>query len=100
MPIYEYACAACLHIHEVIQKMTDAPLTICPKCQQATLRKQVSATAFRLKGDGWYETDFKKTGQRNLVSSDTAPAAESSAPAASSESSQQTPPSSSATKAN
>ncbi len=59
MPIYEYQCEHCEHKMEVIQKMSDKPLKDCPECKQETLRKLVSAAAFKLKGDGWYETDFK-----------------------------------------
>jgi putative FmdB family regulatory protein len=66
MPIYEYECGACGHRHEVIQKMSDAPLTDCPECAQPALKKLISAAAFRLSGGGWYETDFKKDGKRNL----------------------------------
>ena len=59
MPIYEYQCEHCEHKMEAIQKMSDKPLKDCPECQEETLRKLVSAAAFKLKGDGWYETDFK-----------------------------------------
>jgi putative FmdB family regulatory protein len=67
MPIYEYRCTSCGHELEKIQKMSDDPLTDCPACGQAALKKLVSAAAFRLKGGGWYETDFKKDGKRNLA---------------------------------
>ncbi|HEV2321984.1 MAG TPA: zinc ribbon domain-containing protein [Gammaproteobacteria bacterium] len=67
MPIYEYACSACGHRLEVLQKVSDAPLRKCPECGKATLRKLVSAPSFRLKGGGWYETDFKSGNKRNLV---------------------------------
>jgi putative FmdB family regulatory protein len=66
MPIYEYRCENCGHELEQIQKISDPPLTDCPECGQPTLRKQISAAAFRLKGGGWYETDFKKSNQKNL----------------------------------
>jgi putative FmdB family regulatory protein len=66
MPIYEYRCSACGHELEKIQRMSDAPLTDCPECGAPQLRRLVSASAFRLKGGGWYETDFKKEGKRNL----------------------------------
>lgn len=59
MPIYEYQCEICDHKLETIQKLSDAPLTECPECGESTLRKLVSAASFRLKGSGWYETDFK-----------------------------------------
>ena len=66
MPIYEYRCEACGHELEKIQRMSDAPLTDCPECGKDKLRRLVSAAGFRLKGGGWYETDFKKDGKRNL----------------------------------
>ena len=66
MPIYEYGCKACEHEFETIQKLSEAPLVDCPACGEATLRKKVSAAAFRLKGGGWYETDFKSGGKKNL----------------------------------
>jgi len=59
VPIYEYQCSACDHKFEVIQKVSDGLLTCCPKCNEQKLRKLVTAAAFRLKGSGWYETDFK-----------------------------------------
>ena len=67
MPIYEYQCAACGHLHEALQKISDAALTDCPACGKAALRKKVSAVAFRLKGSGWYETDFKSDNRKNLA---------------------------------
>ena len=70
MPIYEYQCEDCGHQLEVLQKIADAPLTNCPKCGNDSLRKKVSAAAFRLKGGGWYETDFKSKNQKNIASSD------------------------------
>jgi putative FmdB family regulatory protein len=70
MPIYEYACTACGHTLEKIQKMSDAPLTECPECGKSTLQKQVSAAGFRLKGGGWYETDFKSSNKKNVAASD------------------------------
>jgi len=67
MPIYEYQCRACDHRLEKLQKISDPPLTTCPECGEDTLAKLVSAAGFRLKGGGWYETDFKKDGRRNLA---------------------------------
>ena len=67
MPIYEYACKSCGHAFDALQKMSDDPLTECPDCGQAELKKLLSAPNFRLKGIGWYETDFKKDNQRNLA---------------------------------
>lgn len=59
MPIYEYQCNDCEHRLEAIQKISDDPLTECPQCGEGSLRKLISAASFRLKGTGWYETDFK-----------------------------------------
>lgn len=59
MPIYEYRCAACGFQKEYLQKMSAAPLTDCPECGKASLRKMVTAAGFHLKGSGWYATDFK-----------------------------------------
>ena len=67
MPIYEYACGACGHEFEALQKVSDAPLRKCPACGKSKLRKLLSAPSFRLKGGGWYETDFKSGKKRNLV---------------------------------
>jgi putative FmdB family regulatory protein len=67
MPIYEYECDNCGHQLETIQKISDPPLTTCPECGQVSLRKRVSAAAFRLKGAGWYETDFKSGNKRNVA---------------------------------
>ncbi|WP_086933236.1 FmdB family zinc ribbon protein [Agarilytica rhodophyticola] len=70
MPIYEYKCEHCGHEFEALQKMSDEPLLQCPKCKNEALKKKVSAAAFRLKGGGWYETDFKSGNKKNLVSGD------------------------------
>ncbi|HEX9706830.1 MAG TPA: zinc ribbon domain-containing protein [Steroidobacteraceae bacterium] len=69
MPFYEYQCAACGHHHEELQKINARPLRKCPACGRVTLRRLVSAPVFRLKGGGWYETDFKadKDGKRNIA---------------------------------
>lgn len=70
MPIYEYQCEVCGHFLETIQKVNDPPRIDCPKCHKPGLKKMISAAGFRLKGGGWYETDFKKSGnKRNLASS-------------------------------
>lgn len=74
MPIYEYACGSCGRRLEKLQKLGDAPLADCPACREPALRKLVSAAAFRLKGSGWYETDFKDgKSQKNLASGDDGP---------------------------
>lgn len=72
MPFYEYECQACKFYTEVMQKISDAPLTKCPSCGKRRLKKLVSAPVFRLKGGGWYETDFKsdKEEKRNLLGPD------------------------------
>ena len=67
MPIYEYECTACGHTLDALQKLSDAPLQDCPACGKPALRKRVSAPRFRLKGGGWYETDFKKENRRNIA---------------------------------
>jgi putative FmdB family regulatory protein len=102
MPIYEYLCQDCGESLEALQKLSDAPLVECPACHKPSLKKKVSAAAFRLKGGGWYETDFKTGNKKNLAggagakdtgaastsgdsaaaSKDTSKASESSKPAA------------------
>jgi putative FmdB family regulatory protein len=69
MPFYEYECSACKHQTEVLQKISDAPLKKCPECGKQALKRLISAPVFRLKGGGWYETDFKSDNEtkRNLV---------------------------------
>ena len=69
MPIYEYRCESCGHTLDALQKIADAPLADCPSCDEAALKRLISAPVFRLKGKGWYETDFKsdKETKRNLA---------------------------------
>jgi putative FmdB family regulatory protein len=92
MPIYGYVCKNCEHTLDVLQKISDDPLVDCPECGEPQLKRQLSAPRFRLKGSGWYETDFKKDKQRNLhrdkepatkdaAKKDDKPAAEASAKA-------------------
>ena len=69
MPIYEYRCESCEHRLEKLQRMSEGELKDCPECKRPTLKRLVSAPAFRLKGSGWYETDFKKDNKRNLADS-------------------------------
>lgn len=70
MPIYEYQCTKCGHELESLQKISDPPLTDCPECGAAeALQKLVSAAGFRLKGGGWYETDFKRGSRKNVAES-------------------------------
>lgn len=66
MPIYEYACTNCSYTLDALQKVADEPLVDCPECGKPALKRLLSAPSFRLKGQGWYETDFKKDKQRNL----------------------------------
>lgn len=95
MPIYAYQCESCGHAKDVLQKMSDVPLTQCPACGAETFKKQLTAAGFQLKGSGWYATDFK--GGKGAASA-TATAAASKAteaapaPAASSDTSSATPP--------
>ena len=70
MPIYEYQCAACGHQFETLQKISDEPFSECPDCGKDALKKLISASAFRLKGSGWYETDFKTGNKKNVAQSD------------------------------
>ena len=79
MPIYEYECKACGHEMEAIQKMSDAKLTDCPVCEKKELVKLISAAGFRLKGGGWYETDFKSGSKKNIAKDDKPSAAPSCA---------------------
>lgn len=77
MPFYEYECPHCRFYAEVLQKISDPPLKKCSSCGKAGFRRLISAPVFRLKGSGWYETDFKSDQEqkRNLVGSDAEPAA-------------------------
>jgi len=70
MPIYEYRCADCGHELEAVQKISEEPLLNCPACSQDALKKRISAAGFRLKGGGWYETDFKSGKKKNVSASD------------------------------
>ena len=67
MPIYGYSCKSCEHSLDALQKMSDDPLVECPACGELALKRLLSAPRFRLKGQGWYETDFKRDNQRNLA---------------------------------
>lgn len=69
MPIYEYQCESCDHKLEALQKISDDKLLECPECHQKALKKLISAAGFRLKGGGWYETDFKSGSRKNVVDS-------------------------------
>lgn len=67
MPIYEYQCESCGHALEALQRLSDPLLVDCPACNKPALKKQISAAGFRLKGGGWYETDFKSGNKKNLA---------------------------------
>jgi len=69
VPIYEYQCQACGNEHEALQKMSADPLVMCPACSEPELKKKISAAGFRLKGSGWYETDFKSGSKKNVAES-------------------------------
>jgi putative FmdB family regulatory protein len=64
MPIYAYRCGACGHEKDILQKVSDAPLTTCPACGAEAFSKQLTAAGFQLKGSGWYATDFKGSGAK------------------------------------
>ncbi|MDE0981184.1 MAG: zinc ribbon domain-containing protein [Gammaproteobacteria bacterium] len=72
MPIYEYQCTKCEHKLEALQKMSEKPLRDCPACGKSGLNKLISAASFRLKGGGWYETDFKTGNKKQLAESESA----------------------------
>ncbi|WP_454692347.1 FmdB family zinc ribbon protein [Achromobacter aloeverae] len=84
MPIYAYKCGACGYAKDVLQKISDAPLTVCPECGASAFSKQVTAAGFQLKGSGWYVTDFRNNGSGNAAGGAAAPAAkkDEAAPAA------------------
>ncbi|MDA7416693.1 zinc ribbon domain-containing protein [Xenophilus arseniciresistens] len=92
MPIYAYKCSACGHAKDVLQKMSDAPLTVCPACGAEQFSKQLTAAGFQLKGSGWYVTDFRDGGankagagggDKKPADAAASPAAAAPAPAAS-----------------
>jgi putative FmdB family regulatory protein len=73
MPIYAYRCTSCGHEQDVMQKMSDAPLTVCPSCKAESFAKQLTAPGFQLKGSGWYATDFKGNGAKPAAKSEVPP---------------------------
>ena len=79
MPIYAYKCESCGFAKDVLQKMSDAPLNVCPACSKVSFMKQVTAAGFQLKGSGWYATDFK--GGNTPTSAVSAPQDGAAAPA-------------------
>jgi len=82
VPIYAYRCSRCGHEQDVLRKISDPPLKTCPACGQDTYEKQVTAAGFRLKGSGWYETDFRGGGKPAPKAADTAGGSPGAAPAA------------------
>ena len=76
MPIYEYRCTACGHQQEFLQKVSDAPLTVCTQCGKPSFSKMVTAAGFHLKGSGWYATDFKNSGAKPAAKTADAPKAD------------------------
>lgn len=81
MPIYAYRCSACGHAKDVLQKLSDAPLSTCPACGAESFSKQVTAAGFQLKGSGWYATDFKGGAAASATAAPAAAAGETAAPA-------------------
>jgi putative FmdB family regulatory protein len=96
MPIYAYKCSTCAHERDVLQKISDDPLTVCPACNAPTFAKQVTAAGFQLKGSGWYVTDFrdgnKKADKKAEAKSDAAPTTDSTVAAAKAESTSESKP--------
>lgn len=97
MPIYEFECSSCGHRFDRLQKMSDPDPSVCPACDVAEVKRRLSAPGFRLAGSGWYETDFKKDGdkKRNLAGDGAAPAASSSSTGTAASTGSSSPPSSS-----
>ena len=82
MPIYAYKCSSCGHEKDVLQKVSDAPLTDCPSCGAATFSKQLTAAGFQLKGNGWYATDFRNGSAKPAAKPETTDAKPAAEPAA------------------
>jgi putative FmdB family regulatory protein len=93
MPIYAYKCSACGFAKDALQKMSDAPLTVCPACGASAFEKQVTAAGFQLKGSGWYVTDFREGGGKKAEPATAPAASEGAKPAESSSSSSAAAPS-------
>ena len=81
MPIYEYRCSSCGHQQEFLQKLSDAPVTVCSQCGKPTFSKMLTAAGFQLKGSGWYATDFRNQGAAKPKAADAKPAATEAKPA-------------------
>jgi putative FmdB family regulatory protein len=82
MPIYAYKCSTCGFAKDTLQKISDAPLTVCPECGASTFSKQVTAAGFQLKGSGWYVTDFRNNGSTGAAAPKSKSEGDSAAPAA------------------
>ncbi|MEE2785559.1 MAG: zinc ribbon domain-containing protein [Pseudomonadota bacterium] len=95
MPIYEYVCDKCNHELEAFQKLSEAQLSTCPECAEDALRKKVSAAGFRLKGSGWYETDFKSGKKKNVAAAERSSSSSGSSTSSTSSSSESSSSSSS-----
>ena len=91
MPIYSYRCESCGHAKDVLQKVSDPLLTVCPACGAATFKKQLTAAGFQLKGSGWYVTDFKGDGKPAKAPADAAKPEATAAPGATGEAAKATP---------
>jgi len=96
VPIYAYKCSACNHEQDVLQKMSDPVLTVCPECSQETYVKQVTAAGFQLKGSGWYVTDFRNNGASGKPAASEGGSASASTGSGSSAAASSTAPASSA----
>ncbi|MBD9393375.1 MULTISPECIES: FmdB family zinc ribbon protein [Acidovorax] len=102
MPIYAYKCGSCGHAKDVLQKISDAPLTVCPACGAEAFSKQVTAAGFQLKGSGWYVTDFRGGSSGNsapATDSKAEPKADAAAPASSGDAPKKEAPSAGASSA-
>lgn len=91
MPIYAYKCESCGHAKDVLQKISDAPLTVCPSCGAESFSKQLTAAGFQLKGSGWYATDFKGNAGAPAAAPSSAAATTESKPAESASAAPATP---------
>ncbi len=92
MPIYAYKCSACGHAQDVLQKISDQPLKVCPQCGQSTYAKQVTAAGFQLKGSGWYVSDFRDKGKAPAAGAASSSSSESGASTVSTTASDSTSP--------
>ncbi|HVK94948.1 MAG TPA: FmdB family zinc ribbon protein [Noviherbaspirillum sp.] len=95
MPIYAYRCESCGFVKDVLQKISDAPLSACPSCAKDTFKKQLTAAGFQLKGTGWYVTDFRNGSGGSSAPASSAPATETGSSSSESTASTATAPASS-----